>query len=176
MVMKFIKKIPFTILIAVSLNSFAQQNDDSLNAGKIVKETQALIDEFDTRLKTNSEKADVGSITAAVIDGDKILWTKSYGFVDKDKKIPASSETLYLIGSISKSVTGLALARLVEQGTLKLDDPISKYLPEIREVKDLPANFSLTFRQLATHTAGLSRETDLPGASEGPIKIGRENF
>lgn len=164
-------KITLSIItIAISASVFGQDNDNALTSVKTAKETQVLIDEFDNRLKTNSENEAVGSITAAIIDGDKTLWTKSYGFVDKGRTMPVSSTTLYLIGSISKSVTGLALAKLVEQGILKLDDPIEKYLPEIRMLKNLPPNISITFRHLATHTGGLSRETDLPGASEGPLK------
>ena len=124
----------------------------------------------------NLQNENVGSISAAIINDDKIIWRQSYGFVDKDKKIPASSNTLYLIGSISKSVTGLALAKLVEQGFLKLDDPIEKYLPEIRKVKNLPEGIRLTFRHLATHTGGLSRESDLADASEGPFENWEEKL
>lgn len=157
------------LLVALSLHVLGQQNKGSASATKI-EQRLALMQELDTRLKTNLEKENAGSITAAVIDDDKILWTKCYGFVDKGKKNAASSKTFYLIGSISKSVTGLALAKLVERGIIDLDDPIEKYVPEIRRIKNLPSDISITFRQLASHTGGLSRETDLEAASEGQLE------
>jgi CubicO group peptidase (beta-lactamase class C family) len=146
-------------LLTCSLTSFGQQTD-----------LKILMDELDSRLNTNYKNSNAGSITAALIHGDEVIWTRSYGFVDKAKTIPASPQTLYFIGSISKSVTGLALAKLVEQGIVKLDDSIERFVPEIRNIKGLPKNISLTFRQLATHTGGLSRETELVDASEGPLK------
>lgn len=161
-------KTPLSILILITCQTFAQQRND-LPAGSATNKTRELLNEFDIRLKANSESEDVGSIAAAVIDGDKILWTGYYGFVDKFRKTKPSSNTLYLIGSVSKSVTGLALAKLVESGVVRLDDAVERYVPEIRDVKGLPATVSITFRQLATHSSGLGREADLAEASEGPI-------
>jgi D-alanyl-D-alanine carboxypeptidase len=156
-----------TLLAAVlflSVNVVAQERSDTAK-----KAVQDLIQEFDTRLKQNSQGENVGSITAAIVDNEKVLWTKSYGFIDKDRQNPASTTSLYLIGSISKSITGMALAKLVENNTIRLDDRIDKYVPEISAIKNLPGGISITFRHLATHTSGLSREADLPGAAEGLI-------
>jgi CubicO group peptidase (beta-lactamase class C family) len=156
-----------TALLLLSVNStnvLAQERSETAK-----KAVQDLIQEFDTRLKQNSQSENVGSITAAIVDNEKILWTKSYGFIDKDRQTPASITSLYLIGSISKSITGMALAKLVDNKTIRLDDRIDKYVPEITTIKNLPAGISITFRHLATHTSGLSREADLPGAAEGPI-------
>ncbi len=156
-------------LLIYSSKDFAQRPNLS-------KEAQALIQEFDSRLKANSENKSVGSISVALVSEDKIIWGKSYGFADKGRKIAASSNTVYLIGSVSKSVTGVALAKIVQQGVMKLDDPVDKYVPEIRNIKGLPSNVSITIRQLATHTSGLSRETELPDASEGSIKVWEEKL
>ena len=162
--MKSIRKVLLIFVTAFSLPGFAQNSNLS-------KEARALIDEFDGRLKSNSENKSVGSLSAALVLGDTIIWTKSYGFADKERKIPASSNTIYSIGSVSKSVTGMALARLVQKGILKLDEPVEKYVPEIRDIKGLPSNIRITIRELATHTSGLSRETELPDAAEGSIKV-----
>src|SRR6267378_28305 len=98
------------LLLSVnSVNVLAQERSETAK-----KAVQDLIQEFDTRLKQNSQGENVGSITAAIVDNEKILWTKSYGFIDKDRQIPASITSLYLIGSISKSITGMALAKLVD--------------------------------------------------------------
>lgn len=167
--MNNIKTFLLILAITFSLNGFAQNNNLS-------KQALALIEEFNSRLKSNSENKSVGSISAALIVGDTIAWEKSYGFVDKEQKVPASTNTIYSIGSISKSVTGIALARLVQKGILKLDEPAEKYVPEIRNIKGLLPDVSITIRQLATHTSGLSRETELPDAAEGSIKVWEEKL
>jgi CubicO group peptidase (beta-lactamase class C family) len=174
--MNLLKKTLPIFCIVLSLNTSAQQNSYQPQSTEVPPQMVELLNELDTRLKTNLRNEDVGSISAAIISDDKIIWTQSYGFVNKDQQIPASSSTLYLIGSISKSVTGLALAKIIEQGFLKLDDPIDKYLPEIRKMKNLPEDVRLTFRHLATHTGGLSRESDLAGASEGPLENWEEKL
>lgn len=168
--MNLLKKTFSIFCITLSSHIMAQQNSHQPKSMEVPKQMVALLNELDARLKANSQNESVGSISAAVINDDKVIWTQSYGFVDKDRKKLASSSTLYLIGSISKSVTGLALAKIVEQGFIKLDDPIDKYLPEISNIKNLPAGVRLTFRHLATHTGGLSRESDLAGDSEGPLE------
>ena len=157
----------FTLAIVIHLilfdTTFAQ-NDSSPSRTQI-------LNELDQRLQENANQESVGSIAAVVIDGDKILWTNYYGWVDRKEKITPSSKTIYLIGSISKSVTSLALARLVDQDILKLDNPVEKYLPEITNIKNpLPEATPITIRQLATHTAGLAREPELSEAAKGPLE------
>jgi CubicO group peptidase (beta-lactamase class C family) len=171
-IMNCLQKTSAIILIALSQSSFAQQS----TPGSVHNKTKSLIAELGIKLRASCEDMEGGSITAAIINGNEVIWTKSYGFVDKANKIPASRKTLYLIGSISKSITGLALAKLVEQGVLRLDDPVERYLPEIRNIRDLPANVVITFRQLATHTSGLGRETELKRASEGQLNDWEEKL
>ncbi len=131
----------------------------------------SILAELERKLEENAKKESVGSITAAVIAGEQVIWTKQFGWVDREKKVPPSPETLYLIGSISKSVTGVALARLVEKGVLHLDDPVEKYVPEIKGLKNqLPGSPPITFRHLATHTAGLDNEPEMPEAAKGPFE------
>ena len=130
-----------------------------------------ILAELERKLEENAKKENVGSITAAVIAGERVIWTKQFGWMDREKKVPVSPETLYLIGSISKSVTGLALARLVEKGVLQLDDPVEKYVPEIKALKNrLPGSPPITFRHLATHTAGLDNEPEMAEAAKGPFE------
>ena len=167
--MNTIRTVLLIFTTTFSLSGFAQNSNLS-------KETRALIEEFDSRLKSNSENKSVGSISAALVVGDTIVWEKSYGFVDKERKIPASSNTIYSIGSVSKSITGIALARLVQKGILRLDENVKKYVPEIRNIKGLPSNIRITIRELATHTSGLSRETELPDAAKGSINVWKEKL
>ena len=88
-----------------------------------------------------------GSVLVAR-DG-KILHAKGYGFANIDLKTPATTETQFLIGSLGKKFTALAVMQLQEQGMLHLDDPISKYL------EDFPNGSKITIRNLLMHSAGL---------------------
>src|SRR5262249_7740059 len=66
---------------------------------------------------------------AVAVDG-KVVYSKPLGCKDKEHNIPAQRTTKFRVGSISKSLTGVALMRLVQQRKISLDDPIKKYLPK----------------------------------------------
>jgi CubicO group peptidase (beta-lactamase class C family) len=128
------------------------------------------IGDFVERLRADVAADAVGGITAAVVVGDNIVWAEGFGWADYDQQIPAGIETIYRIGSITKTFTAVVLAQLVDRRALALDDPVQKYLPEVRGLANRPwFGRPITFRQLASHTAGLVREPGLPGAGSGPI-------
>jgi CubicO group peptidase (beta-lactamase class C family) len=64
----------------------------------------------------------------AIVDDGSVLLMKGYGMADVDRGIPNSPSTIFRLGSITKSFTSIAVLQLVEQGKLKLEDPLSKYL------------------------------------------------
>ena len=72
------------------------------------------------------------------------------------RKRPATAETVYRVGSVSKLFTDMAVMRLVEQGEIDLDAPVTKYLPEFQPRS--PFNKPITLRMLMSHRAGLVRE------------------
>ena len=130
----------------------------------------AVIEAFREKLRADVAADGVGSITAAVLAGDRVSWAEGFGWADRDKKMPAGVETIYRIGSISKTFTAVVLSQLVDRGTIGLDDPVEKYFPEVRGFAAARADAKpITFRQLASHTAGLIREPKLQGAASGPI-------
>ena len=89
---------------------------------------------------------------------NKIIWSTSLGYADVKNNIPVTDSTRFRIHSISKSLTSLALAKLVSENKLDLDAPIEKYLP------DFPKKaYPITVRQLAGHLAGFRdyKEGDL---------------
>src|SRR5437763_8241673 len=71
----------------------------------------------------------VGGLTIGIVEGSKLAWTKSYGFADAENKKPATRDTVYRIGSITKQFTATMMLQLVEQGKIHLTDPVEKYLP-----------------------------------------------
>ena len=69
-------------------------------------------------------------LSVAVARGGRTILAKGYGFADREQKVPATPETVYQIGSVSKQFTAAAVMRLVERGKVGLDDPLTKYLPD----------------------------------------------
>jgi CubicO group peptidase (beta-lactamase class C family) len=134
-------------------------------------QSQDVIDAFARQLAADVEADDIGAITAAVFKGDQVLWAQGFGWADPDKRIPAGVRTIYRTGSISKSFTAVLMADLMEDGVLELDDPIEATLPEVVHFADAPPGMEpITYRQLASHTAGLIQEPELEGAASGPIE------
>jgi len=101
-----------------------------------------------------SEGGMVG-IGAAIIVNKKVVWAKGYGFADKERGVPFTPDTVMNIGSISKTFTGVALMRAVEEKKLSLDEDINTYLP-FKVVHPFFPDERITLRQLATHTSGIT--------------------
>lgn len=130
----------------------------------------SAIDAVDALAAAAYKKDGVGGLTVGIVAGPTLVWTKSYGFADMEGKRPASADTIYRIGSITKQFTALMLLQLVEQGKVRLTDPVEKYLPEINTVpKFRPDAPAITLVQLATMTSGLSREPGRGDHSVGPV-------
>ena len=125
----------------------------------------------DSMIAADFARRPVGSVTAGVVVGKQLIWSKSYGNADMEKKIPADADTVYRIGSITKMFTALMLEQLVEAGKVHLSDPVEKYFPEIKAVQSrFPDAPPITLIQLATHTSGLAREPDnVEAATTGPV-------
>jgi CubicO group peptidase (beta-lactamase class C family) len=117
----------------------------------------------------NTGKA--GSLTAGIVQGSKLIWSKSYGYANMEQQQPANTETIYRIGSITKQFTAIAFLQLVQAGKVRLTDPVESFVPEIGLVKGrLPGSQPITLLQLATHTSGLDREpADITRYTQGPV-------
>jgi D-alanyl-D-alanine carboxypeptidase len=100
------------------------------------------------------------SLTIAVARGSELVVSKSYGIADIEHAVPATTETIYRIGSISKQFTAAMIMRLVEQRRVALDDDVTKYLPQFHT-----HGAHVTVRQLLNHTSGLQSFTELPEAA-----------
>jgi len=94
------------------------------------------------------EQRGVPSASVAVVQGGKLVYTHGYGLAHSDPDKPATPDMRYSIGSISKQFTAAAILILQEQGKLKLDDAVGKYVP------DLTRGNEVTIRQILSHTSG----------------------
>ena len=127
---------------------------------------------FSRQLRVDVAADDVGGIVAGVmIDGD-LVWAQAFGWADRDARTPMSTASISRTGSISKSVTAVLMMRLLDEGVIGLDEPVERYLPAFASIKDRRVDAQpVTFRHLASHTAGLIREPQWPDAVVGPIEL-----
>lgn len=97
------------------------------------------------------------AVSIALVDDQKIVWAKGFGQADPVRKVEASAETVYRVGSVSKLFTDIAIMQLVEQDKFDLDAPITtRYLIDFNPKN--PFGKNITLRQLMSHRAGLVRE------------------
>ncbi len=129
-----------------------------------------IIEEFERQLAKDVRDDNInGSISAAILHNDKLLWAKAFGTTTIEGNLPATPETIYRAGSIAKSFTAFLMMQLVQEGLIELGDPVEKYFPAVRELEGYFDSTPITFQQLASHTAGLIREPKLEKADAGPI-------
>ena len=127
------------------------------------------LDEVSARVAADVASDGIGGITIGVGVAGKPMWARGFGWADRERAVQAGPETIYRVGSISKSVTAILMAVLVDDGVVGLDDPLTDLMPGARELVDHPDGPGPSLRQVASHTAGLVREPSLEGAARGPI-------
>jgi len=136
----------------------------SSRLGRIASWYQARVDGL-----TASDPTMPGAVVAIAKDG-KLAYLQAIGFQDRAKTIPMKTDSIFWIASMTKPITSVAAMILVDDGKLELDAPVSRYLPELkdmqvaREVTDAttgeggyalePQKRAMTVRDLLRHTAG----------------------
>lgn len=95
----------------------------------------------------SNEKTFDGSVL--VLHKGEVILNKSYGLADKENKVPFTNDLQFPVGSITKSMTAIAILQLEEEGKLSISDSLSKYLPEF------PHSDNMTLHQMLNHSTGL---------------------
>jgi len=116
-------------------------------------------------------------LAAGVVRGGTLEWFLGHGVANSDSKEPITQDTVFRIGSLTKTFTAIAVMQLQEQGLVDLDAPASAYLRSVRLVPAKASFQPATVRHLLTHTAGIGywrRLPDLlqPGVGSG-VRAGR---
>lgn len=103
------------------------------------------------------------AISAAVFVDGELVFSEAIGFADLEHLAPATTATVYNVGSVSKAISAVAVMQLVEAGEVDLDDPIQRYVPSFPEKR-----WPVTVRQILTHTSGIRHygESDFPDDSD----------
>jgi CubicO group peptidase (beta-lactamase class C family) len=97
----------------------------------------------------------VGTVVMVARDGE-IAYRRAAGFADRESGLPASEDTIFRLASITKPIVTIAVMRLIEQGRIGLDDPVTKWLPDFRPRLADGSEPVILIRHLLTHTSGLS--------------------
>jgi CubicO group peptidase (beta-lactamase class C family) len=87
----------------------------------------ARIARFETELETLRQELKIPAYSAAIVKNQKVIWAKGFGYADVENKIPATEHTAYHLASLTKTFASTIVMQLVQEGKIKLDDPVSKY-------------------------------------------------
>ena len=121
--------------------------------------SEIITDSITSRLDSLYTIGRIQGFGVAISDSTGTLYSKGFGMMDEEYEKLYSDKTIQNIASISKTFIGIALMKAQEEGALKLDEPINKYLPFEVINPHFPSN-TITIRQLANHTSSI-RDTDV---------------
>jgi CubicO group peptidase (beta-lactamase class C family) len=139
------QKIATTVVLLLAYLAGVSRAADQ--TGKLSDEKQAKIE---AAISTFMASSRVPGISVAVVQDGEFVWSAGFGMADLENSVPATSRTLYRLGSISKPITATAALALWESGKLDLDSPVQKYCPAFPQ-KPWP----ITTRQLLGHLGGI---------------------
>ncbi len=114
-------------------------------------------------------------LAICIVKNGRIAIVRGYGWADISVQKPVTPDTIFLMASVSKTITGTALMQLYERGLYKLDDDVNKYLPFSVRNPSFPRN-SITFRQLMSHVSSIrdrySVYDRIYSVGDSPIPLG----
>ncbi|MBN1125207.1 MAG: beta-lactamase family protein [Sedimentisphaerales bacterium] len=110
----------------------------------------------------------VPGLSLALIDRDGLLWAAGFGYTNHNRKTPVTTDTMFALCSISKTITAVAVMIAVQEGLLELDIPIIEYWPEFTVNSRFEENpdQKITLRHLLSHTSGITHEAPVGNARE----------
>ncbi len=101
-------------------------------------------------------------LSIAVVNDQKLIWSRGFGYADVERKIEATPKTRYRIASITKLFTSTAIMQLRDKGKLSLEDEVAAHLSWFKLKRDYPDSPPIRIWHLLTHTSGLPREAPTP--------------
>ncbi|MBW2368412.1 MAG: beta-lactamase family protein [Deltaproteobacteria bacterium] len=114
----------------------------------------AIETRLDTFFRQHLSQIQAPGFSVVVVQGEKVLLSRGYGVEVVGKEIPFTENTIIAIGSLTKSITAMAVLQLEEKGLLNVDDPVSKYLPWFRSANKAMSD-TITLRMCLNNTTGL---------------------
>jgi CubicO group peptidase (beta-lactamase class C family) len=168
-------KSRFTFLLFFLITSLIAQNNAVISTSELIEgsiteqgmSSERLI-KIDHMLKAAVDEDQIPGAVALIARNGKIVFHKAYGMSNNASQQKMNNNTIFRIASQTKAITSTAVMMLWEEGKFRLDDPISKYIPEFETAQiidtfneadttytTLPSEKQITIRHLITHTSGL---------------------
>ena len=138
------KEIGFISAVIISINLVAGIHLQAQEKDKIPG-----LDNYISSIYKNLQMGTMAGVSVLVAQNGDIVYQKGFGYADIEKKIPVTPDTKFKIGSVSKQFTAVAILKLQEEGKIKIEDKLSKYIP------DFPRGNEVTIYHLLTHTSGI---------------------
>lgn len=146
-------RVALSLLVAVLMSSTVVQSQTPRNFAQVRREFKTFYEQG------NRKNGIVGSSFMLIQDG-QVIAQEFYGLANQEKQQPVDENTIYHWASITKTFTGIAIMQLRDRGLLKLDDPIIKYVPDLKAVHNPFGQMSdITIKHLMTHSAGFRGAT-----------------
>ena len=124
--------------------------------GVVVSAEEDLASRIDPIVEAAMERSQIPGISVGIMQGDDVVLAKGYGLADVENEVPATENTVYRIGSVTKQFTAAAIMLLVEEGKLSLDAELTEFFP------DYPTGGRrITLEQLLNHTSGIKGYTEM---------------
>lgn len=114
-------------------------------------------DQIDDYIAAQIGRLHIPGASVAIVREGRTIKARGYGFANLELRTPATKDTVYEIGSNTKQFTAAAIMMLVEEGKVRLEDPITKYFPEAPQTW-----LGITIRHLLTHTSGIQNHVAVP--------------
>lgn len=158
---KFIKAVTAIICVTVLISVFCA-------AGFCRQASSGLVDnpdyeQMDQYIQQQMKDCRIPGFSVGIIKGDQALYEKGYGSADNTGRA-VDSQTPFLVGSVSKTFTALAVMQLAEAGKVDLDKPVQSYLASFT-LADAQASGKITVRQLLNHTSGIAEGAEFQAAT-----------
>ncbi len=134
-----------TAIVALTFNSSVAAQSPNIDR---------VAAELETEIQRTMLEGKIPSMAVALISGDRVVWSGGFGQSNLWARTPATTNTVYLIGSTFKAMSTVALLQQMEQGKFKLDDRVNDYLTDFKIQNEDPQH-PVTFRHLLTHVSGL---------------------
>jgi len=143
--------------ISLSFQPLTVESSKTNSSYRYTKNLQIVPENFmfDLSMNTLMRIAHKPSIAAGIIQDDQLIWSQAYGCYDLEEQKRASTDTLYLQASVSKTVTATALMQLYDRGLFDLDDDINEYLPFSLRNPNHP-NIPITIKMILSHRSSLA--------------------
>lgn len=148
--------MPLLLSLVLLLCSMSPSQPSAAQPEPYATSLPSITEALTAAITYEMEDKGLPALSIALVDGDSVRWAAGFGLADPDAGVPATAETVYRVGSISKLFTALAVGQLVERGLVDLDAPVETYLPGLRLSPE--PHGPVTLRQLLSHRSGLVRE------------------